>query len=75
MTCQVGVRYRITAGRAVAFSIRDVFENRRNRMLIRILRQPQASGESHAIRHRDPNVLYFPDFPRKFFDDVHAASS
>ena len=68
VTREVRMRQGIAHMRAVALAIRQVLEEGRYRVLLRIPRNPHAGGEFHAVRHRDPEILDFLHLAGKVLD-------
>ena len=65
------VGQRITHGRAVTLAIRQVLEDRRERLLTRRFGQPDARRQLSAIAQRDQAMLDFTNRVGKLGDDVH----
>src|SRR6185436_18413974 len=55
----------VAAARAVALAIGDVFQDRRDRFLLRILRQPQARRQAATVFQGDPEVFDLLDLIRQ----------
>jgi hypothetical protein len=67
----VAVHRLVAQPRQVALAIRQVFEHRRYRPVVRRHRQPDARGEPDAVGHRDPDVLDLLEGAGKLVDDRH----
>src|SRR4030095_16401072 len=57
--------------RAVPLAIRKVFEDGRDGVLLRIVRQPDARGQVAAVLERDPGVLDLPDLAWELRNGFH----
>jgi hypothetical protein len=54
---EVGVVARVAAGHRVALAVREVLEDRRDRIGLGVLREPDARGEPPSVADRDPGVV------------------
>ena len=54
---EVRVAGLVARRRAVALPVRDVLEDRRHRIALRILGEPDARAETRAVSERDPHVV------------------
>ena len=68
---EVGVDPRVADGRRVVLAVRDVLEDRRHRILLGVLGQPDPRREADAVRHRDPDVVEPPDAAREVASELH----
>ena len=57
VTCEIGMRQRVSFVSPVALAVRQIFQNGRDRILVRVFRQPDAGGELRAVFQGDQNVL------------------
>ncbi len=65
---------RASARRARAFRRvcdRDIFENGRNRRLLRAFRQPEARSKAHAVAHGDPDYVLLQRTVIWVFQSIH----
>jgi hypothetical protein len=69
MAGEIGVGQVIARHRAVALAIGQVFKDRRHRIGLGILGQPDARGQPRAIGHGDPGVLDLSDLAGKVGSD------
>ena len=56
-----GVVERVVGGRHVVLAVRQVLEDRGDRVRLGVLRQPHARAEAGAVRERDPDRVGDPD--------------
>ncbi len=56
---EVGVARRVGVGGLVVLAVRQVLEDRRHRRSGGVFRQPDPSGEPHAVGQRDPHIGEF----------------
>ena len=66
---------RVAAGHRVALAVRQVLEDRRHRVGLGVVGQPDARGQAGAVRQRDPGVVDAPDAPRELRSDPQGSSS
>ena len=71
---EIGMGEMIALRRAVALAIGQIFQDRGNRLLLRIGRQPDARRQAAAVRERDKQILDLPHLARKLRDDIHGGS-
>jgi hypothetical protein len=65
---------RIAFEGAVALAIRQVLQERRHRVALGVLRQPEARGKARAVPERNQRVLDLADAAGELCDD-HAPTS
>ncbi len=73
MAGQVAVGHIVAQACQVAFAVGDVFEDRRNRILLGVIGQPEACRKANPVRHSDQQVLHLFDLARKGIDLFHAS--
>ena len=67
----VGMGELIADRGAVALPVGQIFQDGRNRVLVRVGRQPDAGGQMATVFEGDPGVLYLLHLAREFFDRFH----
>ena len=68
---EVGVARLVARRGAVALPVGDVLEDRRDRVALGVLGQPDARAEARAVRERDPRVVDPAHGARQVRDDPH----
>ena len=71
MAREVGVPRLVARRRAVALPVGDVLEDRRHRVALGVLGQPDAGAETRAVGQRDPHVVDRAHRARQVRDDPH----
>ena len=69
---EVGVARLVARRRAVALPVGDVLEDRRHRVALGVLGQPDARAEPRAVGQRDPHVVDSAHRARQVRDDPHS---
>ena len=72
MAGEIGMGEGVAHDGAVALAVGQVFEDRRHRLLLCVLRQPQAGGEPDPVRQGNPDILDFLHLAREGGDGLHA---
>ncbi len=75
VTGKIGMRQAIALRGAFAFAIGNVFEDRRNGILLGIDWHPDARRQHAAVRHRDPYIRILHDFSREVRNNLHSLPS
>ena len=65
MAGEIGMGQRVERGGSVALAVGDVFDDRRNRMALGILRQPKSGGEARPVGERNAEVQDLASFMGK----------
>ena len=75
VTGEIGMGQCVPSGGAVALAVGQVLQDRRDRALLRICRQPDPRRQTAAVRERDPAVLDLPNGAREVIDDAQTRHS
>jgi hypothetical protein len=68
---EIGVKKRVSCRRSVALAVGDVLQNRRHRVGLGVLGEPDPRGEAAPVSERDPRVADLAERPRKVSPDAH----
>lgn len=71
MPSEIGMCGSIARGGAIIAAIRQIFEDRRHRIVTRILGKPDFRGQLHAIRHFDKDRIEQFRLARKLRNRFH----